>query len=179
MLLAPTVARALHRRVGAALVGACLLCVAAPAAAMRPVVGVPEGEISVGPSLAYWHDPEDHPGASTGIDFAAQYSLLWGTIGTRFLFADDRYAVVPYAEAGVGFILNVGGGYSHAFGDAAAAGANLHLFVGLMIPPELLVWDGQIYFEPYYRPMWGLQDANAGDSHEVGLLVKWTTCELH
>jgi hypothetical protein len=134
----------------------------------------PRRVFAVGPSVAYG-DRTGGEGLVYGLD--ATYSPIrpfWLGVGFRSfenLERPDR-DLLPYAEAGVWFVLNLGGGYTFDVDSSARNMSGPHFFAGLPIP--IVGWDAAskgllLYAEPYYRGTFG-QD---GQLHEFGVMVKW------
>jgi hypothetical protein len=153
-----------------------LFCYESRADCCWPEIRRAKNEIAVGPSAA-WARVEGRSDFAYGIDFTYFTQLkrafppyFWATAGVRAASTSGPIVVLPYAEMGTWFFLNMGFGYSAAL-RADTVTHYAHLFVGLPLFPRPII-------EPYYRPAFRLAGAQAPTIHEVGLLLKWSTYRL-
>lgn len=134
-----------------------------------PDPGIEDHNLVIGPSLAAAAVAGAETQPSFGLDVTYSYSILWASLGARFI-AGDEWVSLPYGEVGVWLLANVGAGCTVIQGGPRSGDVAPHLFVGLPIPISTAARNKfrTIVLEPYYRPAWW--EGNA--LHEVGLLLK-------
>jgi hypothetical protein len=157
-----------------ALVFAASLGVAAPAWAGGlkglPDPGVSDHNLIVGPSLAAAALSNEGDQVALGLDVTYSYSVLWGSLGARFL-PGSEWVSLPYGEVGLWLLANIGVGCTVVQGGTRSGQVAPHLFLGLPLPVSTAKRNSfkrTLIFEPYYRPMWW----EGSTLHEVGLLMK-------
>ena len=144
----------------------------------------------IGPSAGMVHGTRIDSAAATSVDATFGYHLegkrswvspprysimLWASGGVRLWHLDDM-AAVPYVEAGVNLLLNMGGGYGYLASGKFSACHTAHVFVGAPLMPSLFFWGMKakgLMFEPYFRPTWILGKQGGAAFHEWGLLIKY------
>lgn len=150
------------------------LGVAAPAWAggfkRLPDPGIDDHNLIVGPSLAVAALSNEGDQVALGLDVTYSYSVLWGSLGARFL-PDGEWVSLPYGEVGLWLLANIGVGGTVVRGGTRSGQVAPHLFLGLPLPVSTAkrnAFKRTLIFEPYYRPMWW----EGSTLHEVGLLMK-------
>ena len=81
--------------------------------------------------------------------------------------------MLPYVEAGLWLVVNIGGGYTIDVTEGETNASGPHLFLGLPLPFRVSERESITYCEPYYRATF----SSAGTLHEGGVFVKWAKWE--
>jgi hypothetical protein len=162
-----------------------VLLLAGPAAAGAPSGPPPRGGwdrgggFTLGPAFGWAGGGAPDQAFATGLELTYFHELrnplfAWISLGGRFWVNGHETSSLPYAEAGLTFVLlNVGGGYAPRFVAGGPTAHTAHLFVGVSIPIFSPARGQFFYIEPYYRPAWQVSGGDAGPLHEVGLMLKW------
>ncbi len=135
--------------------------------------------LTIGPSVAWVGGKEMENAFAPGLDLTYFHRIntplfAWISPGARLWIVDGETGVIPYIEAGLGFLFfNAGVGYGMGFDPKTVPAHSVHGFFGVAIP----IWTPKkgylFYVEPYYRPTWDVSDNDGAVGHELGMMIKW------
>jgi hypothetical protein len=129
------------------------------------MIRLPEGDIALGPSVAYAHGPRS--GVALNFDTAYTQGVFAASLNLKYVGEPDFRAYGAQAEGTIWLLANFGGGFGYLGGTEP--GPVLHLFAGVPLPLAR-----HHFVEPYYRANFLLAD-EARTIHEVGLMIKYTS----